>query len=172
MPNMTAAERDTFLSEPSVLLHIGCVREDGSPLVTPIWFIYQDGAILFTPREKSAWYEALKRDPRVTLCIDEQPLPYRKVIVDGLVTVEHDLGNDAEWRELYQRIAARYVPEAAAAAYVRNTIDQPRALLKVDLAASKVTTWRMPVDDEPATGIWHTRYYAEGSDYAQQAKGE
>lgn len=170
MPNLTNSERDAFLTEPGVLLHIGCVRADGRPLVTPIWYIYQDGSILFTPREQSAWYTCLKRDPRVTLCIDEQPLPYRKVIIDGSVQVEHDLGNDDDWRDLYQRIASRYVPEAAAAAYVRNTIDQPRALLRVDLAASKVTTWRMPVDDEPATGIWHTRYYAEGSDYARLAK--
>ena len=168
---MTAAERDAFLSEAGVLMHIGCVRADGRPLVTPIWFICEDSSILFTPREKSAWYECLKRDPRMTLCIDEQPLPYRKVIIDGSVTVEHDLGNDDAWRDLYQRIASRYVPEEAAAAYVRNTIDQPRALLRVELAASKVTTWRMPVDDEPATGIWHNRYYAAGSDYARKAQG-
>ena len=171
MPNMTGAERDAFLSEPGVLLHIGTVRADGSPLVTPIWFIYQAGSILFTPREKSVWYECLKRDPRVTLCIDEQPLPYRKVIVDGTISIEHDLGDDDVWRNLYERIAARYVPETAAAAYVRNTIDQPRALLKVNLNSAKVTTWRMPIDDEPNTGIWHSRYYAEGSDYARKSGG-
>ncbi len=170
MPNMTTSERDAFLKEPGVLLHIGTVREDGTPLVTPIWFIYDGTSILFTPREKSAWYACMQRDPRVTLCIDEQPLPYRKVIIDGSVTVEHDLGNDAAWRDLYQRIASRYVPEEAAAAYVRNTIDQPRALLRVELGKSKVTTWRMPVEGEDVTGIWHTRYYAEGSDYARKSR--
>ena len=172
MPHMTPGERDAFLNESGVLLHIGTVRADGTPLVTPIWFIYDGTSILFTPREKSEWYACLRRDPRVTLCIDEQPLPYRKVIVDGSVVVEHDLGNDDAWRELYQRIASRYVAEDAAAAYVRDTIDQPRALLRVELASSKVSTWRMPIEGEAATGIWHSRYYSEGSEYAKQAAAD
>ena len=79
MPRLTTAERAAFLAEPGVLMRIAVVRADGSPLVTPLWFIHEDDAIYFTPRAHSEWYGCLKRDPRVALCIDEQPLPYRKV---------------------------------------------------------------------------------------------
>ena len=41
-----------FLAEPGILMRIAVTRADGSPLVTPIWFIYEDDAIYFTPREK------------------------------------------------------------------------------------------------------------------------
>lgn len=75
MPLLTDVERDAFLSERGVLMRIAVVRADGRPLVTPIWFLYDDGAIWFTPREKSEWFACLRRDPRVALCIDEQPLP-------------------------------------------------------------------------------------------------
>ena len=45
----------------------------------------------------------------------------------------------------------------------RDTIDQPRGLYRLELAAAVLRTWRMPVGDEPGDGIWHQRYYAEGS---------
>lgn len=163
MPRMTPAERAAFLAEPGIVMRISVVRADGSPLVTPLWFIHEDDSIYFTPRERSEWYACLKRDPRIALSIDEQPLPYRKVIVEGRAELVHDLGTDAAWRDRYERIARRYVSADAAAAYIHTTIDQPRALFRVRLAHAKVRSWRMPVGPEPGDGIWHQRYYASGS---------
>lgn len=159
MPVLSIAERDDFLAERGIVMRIGVVRADGSPLVTPIWFLHEDGAIFFTPREKSEWFACLRRDPRVSLCIDEQPLPYRKVIVEGRAELVHDVGEDDVWRDLYRRIAKRYVDDAEAEAYVQNTIDQPRGLYRVVMSEAEVKTWRMPVAGEALEGIWHSRYY-------------
>ena len=147
-------------------MRIGVARDDGSPLVTPIWFLYEKDAIYFTPRAQSDWFRSLRRDTRICLCIDEHALPYRKVVVEGNAELLHDLGEDDEWRDLYRKIAGRYVPQDAAEAYVRNTIDQERALFRVVLERSTTRTWRMPLDGEPAAGIWHERYYAPGTHYA------
>ena len=144
-------------------MRVAVVRESGAPLVTPIWFVHESGSIYFTPREHSEWFRCLKRDARVALCIDEQPLPYRKVLIEGVAELVFDVGRDAEWRDLYRRIAARYVPPDAAEAYISNTIDQPRGLYRVVLENSKVTTWRMPLEGEAPQGIWHERYYVPGS---------
>ena len=165
MPKLTDAERDEFLATPGVLMRVSVVRADGSPLVTPIWFLYEDSAIYFTPRDKSEWFTCLRRDPRVALCIDEQPLPYRKVIVEGLAELVHDVGEDDAWRDQYRRIAGRYVDPEGAEAYVQNTIDQPRGLFRVPLEGSKVTTWRMPLEGEDGMGIWHDRYYVPGTKF-------
>lgn len=162
---MSAAEQAAFLAEPGVLMRIAVVRADGTPLVTPIWFLYQDDSIYFTPREKSEWFGCLRRDPRVSLCIDEQPPPYRKVIVEGEAELVHDIGNDDAWRELYRAIAHKYVGQKNGDAYVNNTIDQPRGLYRVALDAGSVRNWRMPVGDEAAQGIWHDRYYVPGTSF-------
>jgi len=146
-------------------MRVSVVKKDGSPLVTPIWFIFEDAAIYFTPREKSEWFGCLRRDPRIALCIDEQPLPYRKVIIEGVAELVHDIGEDDAWRDQYRRIAGRYVDEQGAEAYVQNTIDQPRGLFRVPLEGSKVTSWRMPLDSEDGMGIWHDRYYVPGTDF-------
>jgi PPOX class probable F420-dependent enzyme len=165
MPHLTDNERDAFLGERGVLMRIAVVRADGRPLVTPIWFLHEEGAIWFTPREKSEWFACLRRDPRVALCIDEQPLPYRKVLVEGKAELVHDIGNDDIWRERYRRIARRYVDEAGADGYIQNTINQPRGLFRVVLESADVKTWRMPLQGEEGMGIWHDRYYTPGTSF-------
>jgi PPOX class probable F420-dependent enzyme len=169
MPKLTKEELDQFLDEPGHLLRIGTIDADGYPSVLPIWFIRQGDDILFTPRGPSAFLQDIRRDPRVGLSIDEDPLPYRKVTIRGTARIVHEPGNDDEWRDLYRRTAKRYVDEDAADAYVDGTIDQPRALVAVSLTDSRVTTWRMPVGDEDGTGIWHRRYYLDGTEMAKQA---
>ncbi|MGV0034190.1 MAG: pyridoxamine 5'-phosphate oxidase family protein [Candidatus Azotimanducaceae bacterium WSBS_2022_MAG_OTU7] len=166
MPKLTSEEQKSFLETPGILMRISCVRPDGSPLVTPIWFVRHEDSICFTPRAQSEWFGCLRNDPRVALCIDEQDLPYRKVIVEGTAELVHDLGQDDAWRDLYRSIAQRYVPADAAEAYVQNTIDQARALYRLPLDKSVVKSWRMPVEGESQTGIWHQRYYAKGTKYA------
>lgn len=161
MPVMNEQEQHEFLAERKIVMRIGVTRPDGRPLVTPIWFLYEDGAVYFTPRERSEWFTCLRADPRVALCIDEQPLPYRKVLVDGVAELVHDVGEDDAWRALYLRMAGRYVPENDARAYVNNTIDEPRGLFRVVLAESSVRTWRLPVPGEDGEGIWHQRYYRD-----------
>ncbi len=161
MPKLSQPERTAFLNERGVVMRIAVTRPDGSPLVTPLWFIYEDEAIYFTPRERSEWFACLRRDPRVALSIDEQPLPYRKVIVEGIAELLHDIGEDDAWRDLYRRIARRYVPDAGAEAYIRNTINEPRGLFRLGLAEAKVRSWRMPVKGEAGEGIWHQKYYQD-----------
>ena len=159
MPRMTDDERNRFLEEPGVLMRIGTVRADGRPLVTPIWYLSEGGSIWFTPREKSEWLANLRRDPRVCLDIDEQTLPYRKVIVEGDAELVHDLGEDDRWRDLYRRIARRYGPEDMCEEYIQETIDQPRALMRVVLDRANVRSWRMPLPGEPYESMWHRRYF-------------
>jgi PPOX class probable F420-dependent enzyme len=163
VPTLTATELTTFLDEPGHLLRLATVDADGMPRVVPLWFVREGDDVLFTPRARSAFLANLRRDPRVGVSIDEEPAPYRKVTLQGASRLVHDLGDDDVWRDLYRRIACRYVPADAAEAYVQGTIDQPRALFAVSLNEARVSTWRMPVAGEDPTGIWHRRYYLDGT---------
>lgn len=161
MPGMTTDELHDFLDEPGHLLRLGTAGVDGLPRVVPIWFIHRDGAIWFTPRERSAWLDDLRANPAVCATIDESEHPMRKLIARGRAELVHDVGADDEWRELYRSIACRYTPEHFADAYLADTIEEPRALFRLTLADADIATWRMPIVDrgEHPLAVWSAQYY-------------
>ena len=171
MPALTRTERDEFLDAAGVLTRIATVDGEGHPHVTPIWFLHEEGRIWFTPRKESAWLGHIREHSRVSLVMDEDRGGSRKVIVEGDAEIVHELGEDDVWRDRYRRIALRHVPPEGADDYIQNTIDQPRVLLAVTLSDADVSSWRIPRPEEPRTGIWHRRYYVDGSKYAEEADG-
>ena len=170
MPKLTEAEMEEFLDERGHLARVATVRSDGMPSVVPVWFLHEKGRIFITPRARSEFYANLRRDPRTAVTIDEEANLYRKVLVEGRVDFVHEPGEDDRWRDLYRRIARRYVDDETAEHYIQETIDQPRGLVALDLSKTTVTTWRMPKEGEPYTGIWAKRYYVEGTKMRRQAE--
>lgn len=158
MPGMTAEEIDDFLAEPGHLLRIGAVDGTGMPLVVPIWFISRDGALWFTPGEKSAWLDHIRRNPQVCWTIDESRAPSRKLVVRGQAEIVHDVGEDDKWRDLYRQITLRYTPLEWGAC-LQDTIEERRVLLRVPLAGSQVQSWRMPSARARIPSLWAPRYY-------------
>ena len=45
MPKLSDEEISDFLKEKNMICRIGTVDESGSPLVTPIWFVFEDEKI-------------------------------------------------------------------------------------------------------------------------------
>lgn len=168
MPKLSDQELTDFLDEPGHLLRLATVDGDGMPRISPVWFLHMKGQVVFTPRAQSVFRENLARDPRIAMVVDETALPYRKLTVQGTAELLHDLGEDDVWRDTYRAIAGRYIPEEAAESYIQNTIDQPRALFGLTLADATVSSWRMPVEGESATGIWARRYYGDGTKMADR----
>ena len=169
MPKLNEREIDAFLAERGHLARIATVKSDGAPSVVPVWFIYENGSILITPRKNSEFLANVRREPRVAITIDEDASAYRKVLFEGAAKILYQPGEDRKWDDTYRRIACRYIDEDSADRYLSETLDQPRALIGVERARAKITSWRMPGEDEPYTGIWATRYYEPGSKMARAA---
>lgn len=161
MPGLSDDELTAFLDEPRHLLRLGTLGTDGLPRVVPIWFIHRDDALWFTPRAKSAWLDDLRADAGVCATIDESAGSMRKLVARGRAELVHDLGSDDTWRDMYREIACRYTPEQFADAYITDTIEEPRALYRLDLAGADVSTWRMPIRDngEDPLAVWGKQYY-------------
>ena len=93
---------------------------DGRPLVAPVWFIVEDGCVVFNTGKDTAKGRALARDPRVTLCADLEEPPYAFVQVQGIAELSEDPG---ELLRTATAIAARYVgPERAGEFGKRNGV--------------------------------------------------
>jgi PPOX class probable F420-dependent enzyme len=118
MRRMTDEEARSFLAEGTRTGKLAVVRRDGSPLVTPIWFgVDEDGSLVFTTGGETAKGRAIRRDPRCSLCVDEDSPPYDFVRVDGVADVSEDPATLLSWAT---RIAARYMGADRAEAYGRR----------------------------------------------------
>ena len=96
-----------FLMEGTRTAKVAVVRKDGSPLVTPVWFLVEgDGTIVFMTGKRTVKGQALARDPRVSLCVEDDRPPFAFVRVDGVAELSED---PAELRLLATRIAKRYM---------------------------------------------------------------
>ena len=107
MRTLDADQIRAFLMDGTRTAKLAVVRKDGSPLVTPVWFIVEgDGSILFTTGKRTVKGRALKRDPRVSLCVEDDRPPFAFVRVDGVAELSED---PAELQLCATRIAKRYM---------------------------------------------------------------
>jgi PPOX class probable F420-dependent enzyme len=79
---------------------------DGRPLVVPVWFIVEDGTLVFNTGKDTAKGRALARDPRATLCVDLEEPPYGFVQVQGTAELSEE---PAELLRSAIAIGARYM---------------------------------------------------------------
>jgi len=63
-------ELEEFLLNSHTLI-LSTIRKSGEPFMTPLWYVYMDGAIYFSTPSQSAKVDHLKRDPRVCCLIEE-----------------------------------------------------------------------------------------------------
>jgi PPOX class probable F420-dependent enzyme len=107
MRTLDAEQITAFLSEGTRTAKVAVVRKDGSPLVTPVWFLVDgDETIVFTTGKRSVKGHALERDPRVSICVEDDEPPFGFVRVDGVAELSED---PAELRLVATRIAERYM---------------------------------------------------------------
>jgi PPOX class probable F420-dependent enzyme len=117
--SITDPEVSAFLSEGTRTGKLSYTAADGRPLVTPVWFIVEDGCVVFNTGKESAKGRALARDPRTALCTDLEEPPFGFVQVQGDAELSEDPG---ELLRTATAISARYVgPERAAEFGQRNS---------------------------------------------------
>jgi PPOX class probable F420-dependent enzyme len=118
MTSVTDPEISAFLSEGTRTAKVGFASAAGRPLVTPVWFIVEDGCLVFNTGKGTAKGRALARDPRATICVDLQEPPYAFVQVQGSAELSED---PAELLRTATAIAARYMgPDRAEEFGARN----------------------------------------------------
>jgi PPOX class probable F420-dependent enzyme len=90
MSQITDPAIHDFLSTGTRTGKLGWTATDGRPLVAPVWFLVEDGEIVFNTGADTAKGKALARDPRAVLCVDLEEPPFAFVQVQGEVTTSND----------------------------------------------------------------------------------
>lgn len=126
---MTPEETRRFLAAGTRTGKVAIVRRDGSPMVVPIWFdVDDDSSLVFTTHEDTVKARVLRREPRVSICVDDQIPPYSFVRVDGVTETTENAPDLLRWAT---RLGARYMGTARADEYGRRNAVPGELLIRV-----------------------------------------
>jgi PPOX class probable F420-dependent enzyme len=129
MARMEGSEWKDFVLERPRTAKLATVRRDGRPHVAPVWIdLDDDDTIVFTTSARSVKGRAIRRDPRVALCVDDETPPFSFVIVEGRASASEDLEEMLVWAT---RIAGRYMGADLADAYGRRNAVAGELLVRV-----------------------------------------
>jgi len=132
---MTVAE---FLAASRIAV-VGTVGRSGEPHLTPCWYRYSNGEIRISTTRDRAKYSNLKRDPRITVCVYEEPGAPRYAVLEGRAQMIEDA---SLWPET-RLILGRYVAADELDDQLAKLSKQPRVIIAMTPARSYVhqTSW-------------------------------
>jgi PPOX class probable F420-dependent enzyme len=87
---LSRTQRERFLDgrHIAVLVTVGA---DGAPQPAPIWYRHRDGLLYFRTDAASAKIANIRRDSRVSVCIQDERPPYKALIVHGTAELRDDV---------------------------------------------------------------------------------
>jgi len=103
---MSADEAREFLTYGTRTAKLATTRLDGRPHVVPVWFVVDGEDVVFMTGASSVKGRALRRDPHVCLCVDDENPPFSYVMVEGQASVTDDGG---EMLRMATAIGRRYM---------------------------------------------------------------
>jgi PPOX class probable F420-dependent enzyme len=103
---MSDQERRAFLSEGTRTAKVATTMKDGAPHVMPVWFVLDGDDFLFTTAADTVKGRDLARDPRVSICVDDQTPPYSFVHIRGVAELIDELD---EVRRVATLLGGRYM---------------------------------------------------------------
>ena len=150
MPSrLSRAARERFLAGRHVAVLV-TIDANGAPVPTPIWYRYHDGRFLFRTAASAAKATNVRRDPRVSVCIQDERPPYKAVVAHGTATIEE--GHE----ELATEIPRHYLGAVGAIGYQRTARAAIEAGPEVTLAVTpeRWTTFDFSADTPLVGRLW------------------
>jgi PPOX class probable F420-dependent enzyme len=138
MTEMSKAEIGRFLMQSTFTGKLATVKKDGSSHVVPIWFVLDNrnsgrdkiGDIILTTGDTSVKAQNIRRDNRVSICVDDQIPPFSFVTIFGTAKIYPY--NQKEVLKWAIKIAERYMGKKNAKAYGRRNSGEGAVLVKIN----------------------------------------
>lgn len=118
-------EKYSDLLKKKAFANLGTLMSDGSPQVTPVWFDYDGKHVLVNSALGRVKDKNMRRDPRVSLSIQDPENPYRYLEVRGKVVDITQNGAD----ENINKLSQKYLGQAE---YPYRQPGEQRVLYKIE----------------------------------------
>jgi len=135
---MSREQIDAFLAAPRHAV-VAAKRADGRPLLSPVWYVFEESRFYFSVLVNAAKCRDLRRDPRIAICVDGAHPDARFVSIYGEAEI---IEESSPWRDdLEWRILRRYhESDAEARRYVAELAGQGESALVV-VSPEQIAGW-------------------------------
>lgn len=130
--NMTSEELQAILSKPNNAI-VGANRPSGGPQLTSIWYFWDGTSFFFSTTKDRAKYFNIKRDPNISLIVDDLG-SHKYVAAYGRAEIL-----EQDYAELARPLIAKYVPADRVEPFVAGIVSDPSRVLVV-LRPEKIVT--------------------------------
>lgn len=128
MRAMTDNERHEFMLGRARTAILATTRGDGWPHVAPVWFDLDGDTLIFMTGEDTLKGRNLRRDSRVSLCVDDEEPPFAFVVIEGAAAATLE---DPEMLHWATRIGGRYMGEERADEFGTRNATPSELLVRV-----------------------------------------
>jgi PPOX class probable F420-dependent enzyme len=152
MAEMSKEEIARFAMRGTFTGKLATVRKEGSSHVVPIWFVLDNenskrrgriGNIIFTTYSTSVKANNIRRNNRVSICMDDQTRPFSFVTIFGSAKIH--IYNQKEVLKWATKIAERYMGKKNAEAYGRRNSSEGAVLVRINptriIAEKDIAGW-------------------------------
>jgi PPOX class probable F420-dependent enzyme len=113
---------------PARTAKLGVVRKNGAPHVAPVWVALDGDDVVFMTSADTIKGKAILRDPRVSLCFDDEQPPFSFVMIAGSASTSTDPDELLHWGTI---IGGRYMGADQAEAYGKRNAVPPEMVIRV-----------------------------------------
>lgn len=130
--SMTKGEIEEFLSG-NLIARISTIGKDGYPIVHPMWFLHEDGLIVFTTPKYAVKLKNIRRNPKAAVAIDIAGDETKGVVFRGTAELVEEGA-----REKAKKILLKYLGDQDDPMYKR-LIEIPRTIIR--FRPEKTLSW-------------------------------
>jgi len=125
---MFTPESRAFLMDGARTGKVATVRANGWPHVAPVWYIMDGDTVIFTTGHTTVKAANIRRDGRISICVDDEVPPFAFARIDGTAEMSDDMDERKKWAT---RIAAKYMGDDLAEAYGKRNAVPGEHLVRV-----------------------------------------
>jgi PPOX class probable F420-dependent enzyme len=132
------------LVELPLLAVLATYRRDGSVLLSPVWHEWRDGGFSIIVNDDDVKLRHIERQGRAVAVVADNDFPFRGVEVSCSPIIERDPDSA---QGTFERIARRYLGEAAARRYVEAS-NENMIVIRMVPGDGQLRTWDFADDGE------------------------
>ena len=124
-------ETEKFFDEQRNLI-LATIRKNGTPQLSPVWFIWKEGAFVISTANRTAKWANLVRDPRCTVIIDDPAGRY--LLASGSAELD-----DGDVYDITRELVSKYKTDDEIDAYMESIYKEGQRTI-IRLVPGRVVT--------------------------------